>query len=113
MKYPEKVERQPDRIPDVRYPGKVGRQSDRIPDVRHPGGVSDDFRPSGMSYVTRRKGDCLRVQSVGTPPLDDTERTSLSGATPSGFPKRTRGVLPYPDSLREKHTALAIITPGR
>ena len=36
---------------------------------------------------------------------------SLSGATPSGFPKRTRGALLYPDSLREKHTALANITP--
>ena len=32
------------------------------------------------------------------------------GATPSGFPKRTRGVLPYPDSLREKHPVLANIT---
>ena len=38
-------------------------------------------------------------------------RTSLSGATPSGFPKRTRGALPYPDSLREKNTALMNITP--
>nr|CAN63038.1 hypothetical protein VITISV_032162 [Vitis vinifera] len=57
------------------------------------------------------KGDCLRVQLVGTPPPDDTERASLSGETPSGFPKRTRGALPYPNSLREKHTTLAIITP--
>ena len=32
------------------------------------------------------------------------------GATPSGFPKRIRGALPYPDSLWEKHTALANIT---
>ena len=61
--------------------------------------------------VERRKGDRLRVQGVGTPPPDDTKRASLSGATPSEFPKRTRGALPYPDSLREKHTALAIITP--
>ena len=45
-----------------------------------------------------------------TPPPDDTERASLSGATPSGFPKRTRGALPYPDSLKEKHTALVNIT---
>ena len=37
-----------------------------------------------------RKGDRLRVQGVGTPPPDDTERALLSGATPSGFPKRTR-----------------------
>ena len=36
-----------------------------------------------------RKGDCLRVQGVGTPSPDDTERGLLSGATPSGFPKRT------------------------
>ncbi|WKA06573.1 hypothetical protein VitviT2T_024468 [Vitis vinifera] len=61
--------------------------------------------------VERRKGDRLRVHGVGTPPPDDTERASLSRATPSGFPKRTRGALPYPDSLKEKHTALAIITP--
>ena len=53
----------------------------------------------------------MRVHGVGTPPPDDMERASLSGATPSGFPKRTRGALPYPDSLMEKHTALAIITP--
>nr|CAN76237.1 hypothetical protein VITISV_034854 [Vitis vinifera] len=101
VKYPEKVERQPDKIPDVRYPKKVERQPDKIPDVRYP------------EKVERRKEDCLRVQGVGTPPPDDTERASLSGATPSGFPKRTHGALPYPDSLREKHTTLAIITPGR
>ena len=51
------------------------------------------------------------MQGVGTPPSDDTERASLSGATPFGFFKRTRDALPYPDSLREKHMALAIITP--
>ena len=85
MKYPDKVERQPDKIPDVGYPEKM----------------------------ERRKGDLPRVHGVGTPPLDDTERASLSGSTPSGFPKRTRGALPYPDSLREKHTTLAIIIPGR
>ena len=64
-----------------------------------------------MSYVAHRKGDRLRVQGVGTPPPDDTERASLSGATPSGFPKRTRGALPYPDSLRKKYMALVNITP--
>ena len=63
--------------------------------------------------VEHRKGDRLRVHGVGTLPPDDTERASLSGATPSGFPKRTRGALPYPDSLREKHTTLVNITPGR
>ncbi|RVW66969.1 hypothetical protein CK203_064068 [Vitis vinifera] len=30
-------------------------------------------------------------------------RASLSGATPSGLPKRTRGALPYPDSPGEAH----------
>ena len=40
-----------------------------------------------------RKGDRLHVQGVGTPPPNDTERASLSEATPSGFPKRTRGAL--------------------
>ena len=67
--------------------------------------------PGGMSYVGRHKGDRLRVQGVETPPPDDTERTLLSGATPSGFLKRTRDALPYPDSLREKHTSLANNTP--
>ena len=67
--------------------------------------------PGGMSYVARHKGDRLRVQGVETPPPDDTERASLSSATPSGLPKRTHGALPYPDSLREKHMALMNITP--
>ena len=30
--------------------------------MRHPGGVSDDFRPGGMSYATRRKGGRLLAQ---------------------------------------------------
>nr|CAN74891.1 hypothetical protein VITISV_038854 [Vitis vinifera] len=60
-----------------------------------------------------RKGDRLRVQGVGTPLSDDTECARLSRSTPSGFPKRTRGALPYPDSLNEKHTTLVNITPGR
>ena len=67
----------------------------------------------GISDVKYRKGDRLRVQGVGTPPPDDMERTRLSGSTPSGFPKRTCGALPYPDSLKEKYTALVNITPGR
>nr|CAN67039.1 hypothetical protein VITISV_027223 [Vitis vinifera] len=87
--------------PDVKYPEKMERQPDRIPDVIYP------------EKMESRKGDLLRVHGVGTPPPDDMERALLSEATPSGFPKRTRGALPYPDSLREKHTALAIITPGR
>ena len=67
--------------------------------------------PGGMSYVTHHKGDRLRVQGVETPPPDDTERASLSGATPSGFLKRTRGAFPYPElpqgevhGTREQHT---------
>ena len=87
------------RYPDVKYPKKVEHHSDRIPDVGYP------------KKMERRKGDRLRVHGVGTPPPDDTERASLSGATPSGFHKRTRGALPYPDSLKEKHMALVNITP--
>ena len=68
MRYPEKVERWPDRISEK---------------------------------VEHRKGDRLRVQGVGTPSPDDTERASLSGATPSGFPKKTRGALPYPEQLHQ------------
>nr|CAN76693.1 hypothetical protein VITISV_006677 [Vitis vinifera] len=56
------------------------------------------------------KGDRLRVQGVGTPPPDDTERALLSGTTPSGFPKRTRAAmlsgLPQGEAhdTREHHT---------
>ena len=90
MRYPEKV-------PDVKY-------REKVPDVKYP------------EKVERHKGDRLRVQGAGTPPPDDTERASLSGASlsrasPPGFLKRTRSALPYPDSLREKHTTLVIITP--
>ena len=65
VKYPEKVERRPDRIAVVRYPERVGCWPDRIaavrhpermgcrPDriaaVRHPGGIGENFRPGGMS----------------------------------------------------------------
>ena len=76
--------------PDVKYPEKVERHPDRIPDVIYP------------EKMERRKSDRLRVHGVGTPPPDDTERASLAGATPSGFPKRTRGALPYPDSLKKE-----------
>ena len=68
MKYPEKVERRPDRIaamrypdkverlpnPDVRYPEKVERRAD--PDVRCPGGMSENFCPGRMRDATCRKG---------------------------------------------------------
>ena len=40
LRMKKKVERRPDRIPDVRYPGKVERRPDRIPDVRYSGGMS-------------------------------------------------------------------------
>ena len=54
MRYPEKVESRPDRIPDVRYPEKVERRLDRIPDVRYLGGMSENFRPGGMSNAMAR-----------------------------------------------------------
>ena len=88
----------------------------RIPDVRHPGGMSTE-QNSGCETSRwnvrchTSQGGRLRVQGVGTTPPDDTEHASLCGATPSGFSNRICGALPYPDSLREKHTALAITTP--
>nr|CAN73474.1 hypothetical protein VITISV_042712 [Vitis vinifera] len=84
----------------MRYPAPQG-----YPDQLHP-----DF--PGWKELCR-KGDRLRVKGVGTPLLDDTERARLSESSPSGFPKRTCSVLPYPDSFREKHTTLMNITPGR
>ena len=55
VKYPEKVECQPDRIAAVRHPKKVGCRSDRIAAVRHPDKVErwpdriPDMRyPGGM-----------------------------------------------------------------
>ena len=73
--------------------------------------------PSGMSYVAHRKGDRLRVQGVGTLPLDDTERASLSGATPSRFPQgEAHGTrehhtpddsISYPDMLSESLTKVS------
>ena len=74
----------------------------RIPDVRHSGGMSAEQNSGCESSAWNvrchtSQGGRLRVQGVGTPPLDDTERASLSRATPSRFPKRTRGALPYPD----------------
>ncbi|RVW49666.1 hypothetical protein CK203_076711 [Vitis vinifera] len=55
----------------------------------------------GFPQKGSKKSFC--VLGVGTPPPDDTWRASLSGATPSGLPKRTRGTLPYPDSPGEAH----------
>ena len=39
LRMKKKVERWPDRIPDVRYPKKVERRRRRIPDMRYPGGM--------------------------------------------------------------------------
>ena len=51
----------------------------------------------GMSYVAQGgPSACARCRD---PSPDDTERARLSKSTPSGFPKRTRGTLPYLDSL--------------
>ena len=98
--------------PDVKYPIR-GSEHNSGCEISGEGGMlaGQNSSPCGMSYVVHRKGDHLRVQGVRTPPPDDTECASLSGAAPSGFPKRTRGALSYPDSLREKHTALVNITP--
>ena len=88
----------------------------QAPDVKYPDGMAAEknsgCETSGWNVrCYTSQGGHLRVQGVGTPPPDDTEHASLSGATPSGFSKRICGALPYPDSLREKHTILAIITP--
>ena len=77
------------------------------------GGMSAGQNSSPVWNELCRKGDRLRVQGVGTPLPDDTEWARLSGSTTSGFPKRARGALPYPDSLRLEHTTLVNITPGR
>ena len=62
VRHPEKVGCRPDRIATVRYPEKVGCQPDRIAAVRHPGGISENFRPGGMSDATRRKEGGMRDQ---------------------------------------------------
>ena len=40
LRMKKKVERWPDRIPNVRYLEEVERWLDKIPDVRYPGGMS-------------------------------------------------------------------------
>ena len=64
--------------PDVKYPEKVECHPDRISNVGY------------LEKMERHKGDRPRV--------------SLFGATPSGWPKRTCGALPYSASIREKHS---------
>nr|CAN69764.1 hypothetical protein VITISV_030058 [Vitis vinifera] len=96
-------------------PSCPGNLNCRLRMLSRKGGMSagQNSSPGGMSYVARHKGDRLRVQGVETPPPDDTEHASLSGATPSRFLKRTSDALPYPDSLKEKHTTLANNTPQK
>ena len=78
----------------MKYLDKVEHRPNGIPDVRYPEKV--ECRPDRI------------------PPPDDTERASLSGATPSGFPKRKCDALPYPEQLHpdspRRHTTLANIT---
>ena len=66
----------------------------QAPDVKYP------------EKVERRKGDRLRVQGVGTPPPDDTERALLSGATPSGFPRGhvARSLIRTPSGRSTRHS---------
>ena len=85
-----------------------------------------------MSYVARHKGDRLRVQGVETPPPDDTERASLSGALHPDSPKDTwraplsglpqgeahgtrdhhtlDDIISYPDMLSGSLTSAAILS---
>ena len=56
----------------------------------------------------RRRWNVSRIEFF--PGWNELCRASLSRATPFGFLKRTCGALPYPDSLREKHTTLVNIT---
>ena len=42
--------------PIVKYPEKVELWPDRIPDVRYPSGMSENFRPGGIGDATCRKG---------------------------------------------------------
>nr|CAN60699.1 hypothetical protein VITISV_030765 [Vitis vinifera] len=94
------------------YPGKLKRLLSH-PDVRYPApqGYPDQLHPDSPGWKELcRKGDRLRVQGVGTPLQDDTERALLSDTTPSGFPKRTRAACYpkqlHPDSLRRTCAAM-------
>ena len=93
--------------PAVRYPDvKCRRTEFRMWNVG-----ARNSSPGGLSYAAQ--GGPFACARCGTPFPDDTECAWLSRSTPFGFPKRTCGTLPYPDSLREKHTTLVNITPGR
>ena len=60
-------------IGEVETPSSLIRR--QAPDVKYP------------EKAERRKGDRPRVQGVGTPPPDDTERTLLSGALHPDSPR--------------------------
>ena len=102
--------------PAVRYPDVKCRRTERPPfpsscEISAPPGYSDQLHPDAPGWKELCiKGDRQRVQGVGTPLPDDTECARLSGSTPSGFPKKTCGVLSYLNSLKEKHTALLNIS---
>ena len=53
VRYPDEMVRRPD--PDMRYPDEVGCQQDIIAAARYPDGMSENFRPGGMSDATCRK----------------------------------------------------------
>ena len=60
----------------------------RIWDIRRRWNVGrTEFLPGWNEICRARKGDRLRVQGVGTPPPDDTERTLLSGALHPDSPR--------------------------
>ena len=62
-----------------------------------------------MSRVAR--GTICVCKVKGPLPLMTRSAHRYPEQTPSEFPKRTHGALPYPDSLREEHTTLMNITP--
>ena len=105
--------------PDAKYPN--GMSAEKIPNEKHPGRMSTEQNSKcDTSWWNVRchtlQGGRLRVQGVGIPPPDDTKHASLSGATPSGFLKRTYGGAPLSelpqgeahgtDKMSEHHTRM-------
>ena len=98
MKYPEKVERRPDRMAVVRHPEKVGCRPDRMAAVRHPdkverwpdldvrcpGGMNENF-PSGWNercHVSQERGShttIFREDPTGSPGQYRVQSPSLLG----------------------------------
>ena len=64
VKYPKKVERQPDIIAAVRHLDKVEMLAASGCEIS--GCMSENFHLGGMSNATRRKGDRLRVLKRGS-----------------------------------------------